>query len=196
MKNPMKVKYDWSDNRFLGQAVRLMAVLVALITLAFGGYYYWDRYIHLGDMSPNELGLTHIQKVMEENPNDPIYLKQVQETDMKRGDAVFAGLLEFGIELIDGLPEDTRWLKQLKRLEKMKQLDISGFDLKDEFDLEFLYKRYVAVAGDDLRILAPLHGLNPMGVARARSTFLGDQARDADRGLPTEGNDTDGDTDE
>ena len=71
MKNPTKVKYDLNDDRFLGRAVRLMLVLVALIALAFSAYYYWDRYIHIGDMSPNELGLTHIQKVMEENPNDP-----------------------------------------------------------------------------------------------------------------------------
>lgn len=71
MKNPMKVKYDWNEDRFLRRAIRLMIVLVALITFAFGGYYYWDRYVHIGDMSPTELGLTHIQKVMEENPDDP-----------------------------------------------------------------------------------------------------------------------------
>ena len=71
MKNPKKVKNDWNEDRFLWRAVRLMIVLVVLITFAFGGYYYWDRYVHLGDMSPAELGLAHIQKVMEENPDDP-----------------------------------------------------------------------------------------------------------------------------
>lgn len=129
----------------------------------------------------------------EENPNDPIYLQKVEDTDRKRGDAALAGLLEFGVELIDGLPEDDKWLKQLKRLEKMRQLDLSGFDLADEFDREFLYKRYIAVAGDDLRMIAPLHGLRPMEVARARATFLGNETRDADRGLSTQGDDTDGD---
>ena len=142
-----------------------------------------------------EVPIVHIEDKDrdEENPNDPIYLQKVEETKMQRGDAAFAGLLEFGVELIDGLPDDDTWLKKLQRLAKRRQLDLSGFDLNDDFDKEFLYKRYVAVAGDDLRMLAPLHGPNPMGVARARSTFLGDQARDADRGLSTEGDDTDGD---
>jgi hypothetical protein len=130
----------------------------------------------------------------EENPNDPTYLAQVEETNRKRGDAALAGLLEFGVELIDGLPEDDTWIKKLNRLAKKRQLDLSGFDLNDEFDKEFLYKRYVAVAGDDLRMIAPLHGLNPLGVARARATFLGNEIRDADRGLPAERDDTDGDT--
>ena len=130
----------------------------------------------------------------EENPNDPIYLQKVEETNRLRGDAALAGLLEFGVELIDGLPEDDGWLKKLNRLVKKRQLDLTGFDLTDEFDLEFLYKRYVAVAGDDLRMIAPLYGLRPLEVARARATFLGNETRDSDRGIPTQGDDTDRDS--
>jgi hypothetical protein len=145
-----------------------------------------------------EVPIVHIEDKDrdEENPNDPTYLKQVKETDMKRGDAVFAGLLEFGVELIDGLPEDDKWLKKLQRLAKRHQLDLDGYDLKDEFDLEFLYKRNVAVAGDDLSMIGPLYGMNPLGVARARAMFLGDETRDSDRGIPVEVSSTDGDSDE
>lgn len=145
-----------------------------------------------------EVPVVHIEEKDrdEENPNDPVYLAKVDETNRKRGEAALAGLLEFGVELLDGLPEDDTWLRKLQRLAKKNLLDLTGFDPKDDFDKEFLYKRYVAVAGDDLRILAPLHGLNPMGVAKARATFLGNEARDADRGLPVEGDNPDGDTDE
>ena len=145
-----------------------------------------------------EVPMVHIEDKDrdEENPNDPIYLQKVEETNRLRGDAALAGLLEFGVELIDGLPEDDKWLKKLNRLAKKRQLDLTGFDLKDEFDLEFLYKRYVAVAGDDLRMIAPLHGLRPMEVARARATFLGNEVRGTDRELPIEGDDPDRDTDE
>jgi len=71
MNNSRKVKPDWNDTRFLVRVVKWMVSLVALLVIAFGAYYYWDRYVHLGDMSPTELGITHLEKVMEENPDDP-----------------------------------------------------------------------------------------------------------------------------
>lgn len=114
----------------------------------------------------------------EENPNDPRYIDAVEEVNRKRGDAILDALLIFGVELLDGLPEDKVWLKQLRLLERRGTLNLSGFDLEDDFDLEFLYKKYVAVAGTDLRIISGLHGFAPMEVARARATFLGDEAGD------------------
>lgn len=129
----------------------------------------------------------------EENPNDPQYIKDVEEATDKRGDAVFDALCMFGIELVDGLPEDDLWLKKLRYLEKRGIMDLSGFNLKDEFDLEFLYKRYVAVAGADLRMISGLHGFNPLEVARSRAIFLGDEAGDTDRGVPAIEDNQDGD---
>lgn len=114
----------------------------------------------------------------EENPNDPKYIEDVQAAERQRADAVFDALAVFGVELEDGLPEDDAWLKKLKLLERRGSIDLSGFNLKDEFDLEFLYKRYVAIAGTDLQLLSGLHGFRPLEVARARATFLGDQGRD------------------
>ncbi|MBU0704859.1 MAG: tetratricopeptide repeat protein [Chloroflexi bacterium] len=51
------------------------AVWVVLITLvasltAFSGYYYWDRYVHLGDKSPLERDIEHMEQVIQENPQD------------------------------------------------------------------------------------------------------------------------------
>jgi hypothetical protein len=121
--------------------------------------------------------LIEVKNRKEENPNDPEYIKGVEETRRKRANAVLDALLIFGLELLDGIPEDERWLKQLRYLEKRGTLDLSGFDLDDEFDREFLYKKYVAVAGADLDLLAPLQSLRPEEVARARRSFLGDAAR-------------------
>jgi hypothetical protein len=132
----------------------------------------------------------------EENPNDPRYMAAVEEVHTERADAMFDALVMFGVELPDGLPEDDTWLRKLKLLEKRTPLDLSGFNLKDEFDLEFLYKRYVAVAGEDLRIIGALHGYNPLEVARARAMFLGDKGGRADRGIPTVADDKDADRDE
>jgi hypothetical protein len=122
----------------------------------------------------------------EENPNDPQYIEQVEACTAKRADAIFDALCMFGVELVDGLPDDDSWLKKLRMLERRGRMDLSGFDLDDEFDLEFLYKRYVAVAGADLELIGGLHGFRPLEVARARAMFLGDQERDTDRGVPTQ----------
>ena len=122
----------------------------------------------------------------EENPNDPRYIEQVEEVNSKRSDAIFDALCMFGVELVDGLPEDDTWTKRLKMLERRGHLDLSDFDLKDDFDLKFLYKRFVAVAGADLNLISGLHGFRPLEVARARATFLGDEKRNPDRGVPAE----------
>jgi hypothetical protein len=122
----------------------------------------------------------------EENPNDPRYIQAVEEANSKRADAIFDALVTFGVELVDGLPEDETWIKKLKLLERRGKLDLSGFDLNDDFDLEFLYKRYVAVAGADLEIIGGLHGFRPLEVARARAMFLGDEERNPARRVPAE----------
>jgi len=129
----------------------------------------------------------------EENPNDPRYIEAVEEVQRKRADAIFDALCTFGVELVDGLPEDEKWIKRLKLLERRGSLNLSGFDLNDDFDLEFLYKRYVAVAGTDLQLIGGLHGFRPMEVARARAMFLGDEGGDTDRGISSEGVDQDAD---
>ena len=129
----------------------------------------------------------------EENPNDPRYIEAVEEVNRKRADAIFDALCTFGVELVDGLPEDDLWLKKLKLLSTRGSLDLSGFDLEDDFVLEFLYKRYVAVAGTDLQVIGGLHGFRPMEVARARAMFLGDEGGDSDRGISAEGVDQDAD---
>lgn len=129
----------------------------------------------------------------EENPNDPRYIEAVEEVQRKRADSIFDALCTFGVELVDGLPEDDVWLKKLKLLERRGALNLSGFNLEDEFDLEFLYKRYVAVAGTDLQLIGGLHGFRPMEVARARAMFLGDETGDSAGRVSDEGDDQDGD---
>ena len=131
----------------------------------------------------------------EENPNDPKYIEDVEEVNRRRADAIFDALCIFGVELVDGLPEDALWIKKLRLLERRGMLDLSEFDMEDEFDLEFLYKRYVAVAGTDLQTIGGLHGFRPMEVARARAMFLDNETGDSDRGIPAEGDSANGDRD-
>ncbi len=59
-----------SENQGLIRMIKIMLAALTLVSLAFGGYYTWDRYIHLGDMSPSELGISHQLSLVEQNPND------------------------------------------------------------------------------------------------------------------------------
>lgn len=115
----------------------------------------------------------------EENPNDPAYLEAVERANTERGNAVLDAIITFGVELVDGVPEDDSWLRKLQMLERRGRLDLSGFDLEDEFDREYVFKRFVAVAGADYPLIMPLHGIRAAEVTRhRRDTFLGNQERD------------------
>jgi hypothetical protein len=132
----------------------------------------------------------------EENPNDPRYIEAVERAMMARADATLDALVLFGVELIDGIPDDDEWVLNLKMLERLGHLDLKRFNLKDDFDRKFCYKRYVAVAGADLRMVGQLHGLNPLEVARARSTFLGNQGGSRPERVSAEAQHPDGNRDE
>ena len=103
------------------------------------------------------------------------------------------------------MPEDDGWLDKLRYLEKVQRQEakkrgeeyegfsIDDLDLDDPFEREFIYKKYVAVAGADLQShVAGLHGFNPLEVARARRTFLDKKARDTRRAVSSDGLSEDG----
>ncbi len=55
----------------LQRAVVIAATAVIASVLLFGGYYYWDRYVHMGDKSPIELDIEHLEQAIRDNPQDP-----------------------------------------------------------------------------------------------------------------------------
>ena len=116
----------------------------------------------------------------EENPNDPAYLRACQQADTRRGLAAVDALVLFGVELVDGMPEDDRWLTNLRHMERLGHLDLSGYDLGDAVDQEFLYKRYMAVASPDLGRIMSLSGLKQEDIRRAERSFRGDGEGPAD----------------
>ena len=116
------------------------------------------------------------------NPNHPHYLAAVEKYERDQRLASIDACILWGIDLLDGLPKDDLWLKKLKYYAKMGHIDLSGYDLEDEFELEFIYKRYVALLVDDLSDLMPemISGITEEEVAKARETFQGDEASDTD----------------
>ena len=118
----------------------------------------------------------------EPNPLDPEYLEAMDEHKRKIRAVTFDTFAMFGIELVDGLPADDGWLKRLRVMEKLGHLDLGRFDLDDEIDREFLYKRYVAMGNEDYVLIGIVSGITQEEVRQAADSFPGDEGRDADTG--------------
>jgi len=116
----------------------------------------------------------------EPNPDNPEYLRQLAEVTAKRGTVSLETMVMFGVELIDGLPEDDAWLKRLQFLEKRGNIDLSGYDLEDPMEREFIYKLYIAVGSTDIIAIAKMSGISPEEVEQAAESFQGAEARDTD----------------
>jgi hypothetical protein len=119
--------------------------------------------------------MIYIESKDREEPNefDPKYLKQVDEARTQQGLAGMDAMVMFGVELIDGLPEDEGWLKKLKYMQNRGQLDLSSYDLTDEIDLEFLYKRYIIFNNDIMEKVSELSGISNTEVEKAADSFQG-----------------------
>lgn len=111
----------------------------------------------------------HPQGRPEENPSDPAYQRAIRDVARQRGKAAIDAMVMFGAELIDGLPQDKRWLRKLQFL----GVSLEGYNLEDDFDLEFLYKRFVAIDSGILTKISELSGITPEDIELAESSFQG-----------------------
>jgi tetratricopeptide (TPR) repeat protein len=69
MRISEEMKHYGKSTRLLGLLAVLMLVVGLVLAIGFGAYYYYDRYVHVGDMSPVELNLTHLQASIKSNPD-------------------------------------------------------------------------------------------------------------------------------
>jgi hypothetical protein len=113
----------------------------------------------------------------EPNPSDPNYIREMEDAGRKRGIAAMDAMVMFGVELVDGLPDDDKWLKKLQNMEKHGLLDLSGYDFDDETDKEFVYKRFVAVDTNVIERLSEISGISAEDVEEAERSFRGNEER-------------------
>lgn len=100
----------------------------------------------------------------EPNYADPVYIRRMGDAERERGVAAMDALIMFGVELVDGLPEDNGWLKKLKFL----GVEI---DEKDQLAVEFAYKKFVATSVSDLSLITAKSGISAEDVAAAEKSF-------------------------
>lgn len=113
----------------------------------------------------------------EPNPADPAYLRAVDKANRARGIAVMDVMCMFGAELVDGVPADQSWISKLRFMEKRGQVSLADFDLSDPLDLEFLYKRYVAVDNETIGLISQLSMLTPDAVEKQENNFRSHKTR-------------------
>jgi len=106
-----------------------------------------------------------------ENPMHPDYIRDIDEADSKRASLVMEAMVMFAFELVDGLPEDDSWLQQLSLLERRGVISLQGIDMDSPLDQEFLYKKYIAVGQDDIRLAGTLTGIRSEDVEAASESF-------------------------
>lgn len=109
----------------------------------------------------------------EPNPSHPDYLEELREVGRLRGMAAMDAMCMFGVELVNGVPEDGKWIKKLEFMQKHGMLDLTGYDLNDELDREFLYKRYIAVDASVINQISELSGISGEEVTAAEESFPG-----------------------
>lgn len=110
------------------------------------------------------------------NPNDPAYLRALEEAEELRGRAATDAMIMFGVELIDPIPDDDGWIDQLAFL----GIEV---DVSNKFAREFAYKKYIAVGTPDLPdVFTASSPVTGEGVAKAMAGFRGDADGGADTG--------------
>lgn len=108
----------------------------------------------------------------EENPNHPGYLAAMEKYQEKRGAVSVEVMIMAGAELLDGLPENDKWLKELKLLHKRGTLDLTWVDdWDDPFIQEFLFKKYKLTQTNIITAIGRRTGVSQEGIDRAKRGF-------------------------
>ena len=113
----------------------------------------------------------------EENPSDPDYLHALERVDIERSLAATDAMILFGVDLIDedgnpaDVPPDSEWLDKLRFLEKKGLFSLAEYDLEDELDREFAFKKLVVISTVDLPLVAMANGVRGEDIDNALGIF-------------------------
>jgi tetratricopeptide (TPR) repeat protein len=69
--NRLLAKLQLVSTRGIKRAIWIVLAVLAVAIVLFGGYYYWDRYVHLGDKSPLEIDIERMEEAVRQDPQSP-----------------------------------------------------------------------------------------------------------------------------
>ena len=88
----------------LNRAVRLAAGVFVFLLVAFGAFYYIDRYVSTGDISPLDMSIEELEEAVRSDPSDPearLALAEVYIADSRYEEA-----LSQASEVLEEFPEN------------------------------------------------------------------------------------------
>lgn len=94
------------------------------------------------------------------NEDDPAYKREMAEADDRRVEASLDALYLFGIELVEGVPEDDEWV------DKLRLLGVE-FDASDKQARKLAYIKHVATTTADVEQVSKLSRLTQEEAAEA-----------------------------
>jgi len=103
MSQTYTLKSILSDNRSLRRLIWLILAALIILTVAFAGYYYWDRYVHLGDKSPIEMSTAHLEDQVRTDPSNPDARLALAEQYLQNQE--FAGAIEQAQQVLNAFPD-------------------------------------------------------------------------------------------
>ena len=80
-----------SETHQLKRIILYSAIALGLAIVSFSGYYYWDRYVHLGDQSPVSKSIDELEGLARQHPDDPELRMALAESylvNKQYGDAI------------------------------------------------------------------------------------------------------------
>lgn len=104
----MKTSSWFKDTRQLARVVWLTGVLLLVTALAFGAYYYRDRYLRSGDQSPIEKSVSALESAVREDPTDPDARMALAESYLQAGR--YADAISQAQQVLALYPENERAL--------------------------------------------------------------------------------------
>jgi tetratricopeptide (TPR) repeat protein len=154
----MDFKKYLNDTRLISQLVRIAFLALIVLALGFAGYYYYDRYVHVGDQSPVERSVSVLEDAVRKEPKDPERRIALAETYLQNKN--YAAAMDQAQQVLKSLPENDRALfvmglsnvfqdkrqEALPFLEKFVEIrgkaDTAGSDMGLETGLYFLGESY------------------------------------------------------
>lgn len=121
----------------------------------------------------------------EPNPDHPDYVKALEDASMQRQLAIADAMIMYGVDMVDDdgnpvhSPSDDDWVKKMRFMHKrgLSKLNPDDFDLDEDMERDFLFKKYFVVGTPDIPMLVEKSGaLNEEEVQEAVKSFQDNQA--------------------
>ncbi len=156
------------------RTIWLVAAALTVNVLLFGGYYYWDRYVHLGDTSQVEMSIAELEKAIRDDPNDPE--KRVMLAEYYLNSNLPAKALEQTDQVLEAYPENegalllsgiafVRQEQPEKAIDPLKHFVYLRKDLPLASSDKALEMAYYFLGESYLKVDRPLDAIEPLEAA-------------------------------